>query len=247
MSSYVVGRPAPGATALFIEGDEAHHAVRVARRRVGDLVTLIDGAGSAWDAEILELTADRVRCGILSERPGMGEPSVDLALAAPLIKADRFEMLIEKGVELGVSSFLPFESEHTEARLPSEGKRRRWDMIARSATKQCLRSRIPEIRPPGTLDDVIAVVPSYDCVALAWEAEGTGTVAALPVAGAGRVMAIVGPEGGLHPSEADRFIAAGARAVSLGARRLRAETAAITLVASLMHAAGEYDGPAYGA
>ncbi|HDS74133.1 MAG TPA: 16S rRNA (uracil(1498)-N(3))-methyltransferase, partial [Firmicutes bacterium] len=176
-----------------------------------------------------------------------GEPTVKVTLAAAIIKADRFESLVEKATELGVDAVWPMESENSVVRAPSENKQRRWRAIAESAAGQCLRSRVPQIADPLMLDDVIARRGEFDAAFVAWERQRNGSLESATLDSRKRILLIVGPEGGFTPVEIARLESANVTPVTLGARRLRTVTAAITLLTLTMQWAGEFSRTAYGA
>jgi 16S rRNA (uracil1498-N3)-methyltransferase len=240
MSSYLVSpQNIHGKTATIV-GGEADHAIKSARRRLGDSILLIDGSGVAYRSTVASIEPRRLICNIVEVLPEMGEPILDVTLAAGLTKGDRFEDMIEKATELGVGSVLPLETRYTVARQPSENKRRRWETIAESAAKQCLRSRVPTIMEPVDLAALIPHIPHYGEALLAWEGETTVSTAPRSIAGGRSILVVIGPEGGFHPDEIRDLQTAGARTMPLGARRLRAETAAITALTLVLEAVGEY-------
>lgn len=216
--------PAPGER-LRLTGDEARHA-RVLRLRSGEAVEIFDGHGAAASAKVVEISRDSVEVEIVA--PGdPREPSSLITLALGLIQPDRFELAIQKGTELGVSRFLPVISRYTEIQPERAlGKLERWRRIAAESTKQCGRARIPEISEPAELDAVVS--RATDCIVF----DPSG----VPLAQHARRSAIllVGPEGGWDAAELDLVRRSGAEVATLGARRLRAETAAIVAVAAVI-------------
>ena len=219
-----------------IAGEEARHAIKVARRRVGERIWLIDGQGTAYDARVQSLGRDRVECELISAVPEWGEPRTEVTLAAALLKHDRFDTLVEKTAEIGVGAIWPVETAHSVVRGPSETKLQRWQTIAQAATKQCQRCRVPAVAAPQSLDDVLARTGEFDASRVAWMGASEPSAEIPPGA---RILVLIGPEGGFRDDEIDRAWAAGMHPISLGARRLRSETAAICAVTILLHCAGE--------
>jgi 16S rRNA (uracil1498-N3)-methyltransferase len=245
MSSFIIEPVDAASNHACITGEEARHATRVLRVTPGDVVKLTDGVGMSYSAEVQEVTPRSVDCTITERSPESGEPLISVTLAAGLLKSDRFEMLVEKATELGVSEIWPMISTNNVVRDPSPNKRRRWDASARSATKQCLRSRIPTISNPMSLDDVALRVSEFTASFVAWERQSESVDTTIP-SGA-RILVIVGPEGGLEASEISRLESAGVVPITLGVRRLRGETAGIAAVTLMLERAGEYSREAYGA
>ena len=247
MSSFLINPVSPDAEFARIIGSEAQHAIRVMRVRSGDAVRLFDGAGMSFRATVSDTDRESVTCAITERLPESGEPTVKVTLAAAVIKTDRFESLVEKATELGVDAVWPLESDNSVVRAPSDNKRRRWRAIAESAAGQCLRSRIPQIVDPQTLDGVIARRSEFDAAFVAWERQTTGSLDTATLDSCKRILLVVGPEGGFTSEEIARLESVDITPVTLGARRLRTETAAIALLTLTMQRAGEFSRTAYGA
>jgi 16S rRNA (uracil1498-N3)-methyltransferase len=245
MSSFIIEPVDAVSNHARITGDEARHATRVLRVTPGTAVRLTDGVGMSYVAKVQEVTPDSVDCTITERSPESGEPLISVTLAAGLLKSDRFELLVEKATELGVSEIWPMISTNNVVRDPSPNKRRRWDASARSATKQCLRSRIPTISDPMSLDDIALRASDFSASFVAWEHQSDTAVSKFP--SSARVLVIVGPEGGLEASEISHLELAGIAPITLGVRRLRGETAGIAAVTLMLERAGEYTREAYGA
>lgn len=215
-----------------IRGEEAHHLARVARARRGEIVKLFDGAGKRWagavEAHERETT---LICG-LSPLPS-NEPVAPLVLAAGLIKADRWEWLIEKAVELGATEILPLACARSQTGAEEAAKKAaRWEKIILSAAKQCERGVIPAFRKPVAVADFLASLPPASENVARWafieRAEGKR-----PVSASGGAVAAIGPEGGFEGRETALLGDAGFTPATLGERILRAETAAVAALALL--------------
>lgn len=208
---------------------EAKHA-RVRRLGLGAPVALFDGAGRSYLGRLESLSREGAVVRVVEELPERdGESALELVLAIGALKADRFEWIAEKATELGVSRIQPFTSAHTLAQ-PSHNRQERWRQIALAAAKQCGRSAAPAIAAPVPLADVLHM-PGAVRLLFAEDGSGSG-LKALPAPGrVATVLAIVGGEGGFAADELDAARAAGCHLISLGPRILRAETAALTVVA----------------
>lgn len=217
---------------VTLPGDEAHHAVRVLRHRPGDELVVIDGVGGRHRVR-LEEAGKRAAWGtVLATEAEVGEPDYRLRLGLALLKnRSRFETVVEKAVELGVAELVPLVTDRTE----KVGlKRQRLDNIVLAATKQCGRSRLMTVSGPLVLDR--ALDEPSDLTILCHEQTATSArfldvLAAHPAAQ--RLTVLIGPEGGFTSDEVDAAVAAGAHPASLGARRLRAETAALAACAGV--------------
>jgi 16S rRNA (uracil1498-N3)-methyltransferase len=225
LARFLISGPVVTGSRVCLEGDELHHAARVARVRVGERIEVLDGRGSAAEAIVVEASRDRVDVEIgapVSSR----EAPVAITLASALIAPDKYELVLQKGCELGVSRFVPVISERVETRVERVlGKLDRWERILLEATKQCGRAVLPRIEPPIGLDRLLA---REEGLILFDADEATDPWPGPRVAHA---TLLVGPEGGFTPDEIAAAKLAGASVCSLGPRRLRAETAAIAAVA----------------
>jgi 16S rRNA (uracil1498-N3)-methyltransferase len=214
-----------------ITDQDAHHLTRVLRVEPGQKFEISDNR-NVYLAEVETARKDLVSFAILNtiEAP---EPVVHTALFAALIRFERFEWLLEKATELGVGALTPVQTDRSEKGLEhAAGKRMgRWNRIAREASEQSRRRRLPEIQLPIRLEDALQTVDGYR-YALE-EAEAPAILSLLPDnrQSSDRVALLVGPEGGWTDRERAATAAAGWSPVSLGRNILRAETAAIAALA----------------
>jgi 16S rRNA (uracil1498-N3)-methyltransferase len=212
-----------------ITGQDAHHLTRVLRVEPGQKFEISDNI-NVYLAEVETARKDLVRFRIV-ERIEAGEPLIHTALFASLIKFERFEWLIEKATELGVSVVTPVKTERSEKGLETAAGKRlaRWRRIAREASEQSRRARLPDIEAPIDLADVLRSGKGYALD----EAEAQPIIWVFPQTRQpdDRVALLVGPEGGWTEREREAIAAAGWTAVSLGDEILRAETAAIAALA----------------
>ncbi len=172
-------------------------------------------------------------------------PETHVTLVLGIAKGEKMDRIVRHCVELGVSSIAPVVTERTVVRVDaSRGaeKAARWERIARAAAEQSRAATAPRVLEPVPLAGVGDLLAEQDAVVVVWEeASGRGVAAALRVAGAGpgaRVALVVGPEGGLSPSEVSALVRGGAVTATLGPRILRTETAAVVAVALAMEALG---------
>jgi len=219
-----------------LRGDEARHLTRVLRVEPGQLFEVSDNQ-SAWLAEIAEARGDRVTFRILDPIESPPVP-VAITLCAGLIKFDRFEWMVEKVTELGVERILPVEAARSDKGLLEASRKRqeRWVRVAREASQQSRRVRVPEILPAVRFVDCLAT--EADIRYFLEEAAAPPLLRSLPESRGGldRVAALIGPEGGWTDAERKAAGEAGWLPVSLGPAVLRAETAAIAALAVLMNA-----------
>jgi 16S rRNA (uracil1498-N3)-methyltransferase len=222
-----------------LQGEDAHHLTRVLRVEAGQKFEISDNS-RVWLAEIETARKNLVTFAVLNEI----EPVPELAtttLYLALIKFERLEWAIEKATELGVSRIIPVETSRSEQGLFQGALKRveRWRRIAREASEQSRRLRVPEIADPAKLDAALLDASTHRI--LFDEAPGAPPfLKAVRVAPGDSVSLLTGPEGGWIDEERRRLHDAGWIAVSLGPLILRAETAvsaALAVVAQMFLAA----------
>ncbi|HMO54160.1 MAG TPA: RsmE family RNA methyltransferase [Tepidiformaceae bacterium] len=218
---FVPGRILQGL--LTIEGEPARHLATVLRARPGDPVHLFSGDGKEWRAEVRTAGKSSVACEV-GEVSRIEAPVVLHVWAAP-VRANRFDWLIEKCAEAGADVIRPVITEFTQRADAAGNRVERWSRIAVEACEQCGRLFVPVIEPPTALEAALA---SYRGTLLFGDPDGLAAAEALRlVTPAGHVALVIGPAGGLSPSDVDRLRARGAIAMKFGPHLLRTETAAL--------------------
>jgi 16S rRNA (uracil1498-N3)-methyltransferase len=220
---------------VLISGKDAHHITDVLRLRDGDSLVLSDGQARSFRARIVSTSKAKVRAMVEAELPRR-KSSVEIDLAIAVIKQDRFELAIQKCVELGCSRIFPFTTARTSpARMVKDKARAllRWRRIALEAAKQSGLAKVPSIEEIVPFDHLIRTSSSYDVSALFYEGEDKTSISDLWRSGlkGNRHMLIIGPEGGFTRDEVDAAREAEVEILGLGTQILRAETAAIAALA----------------
>jgi len=219
-----------------ITGAQAAHMARVLRAQPGMEADVVAG-GHVFHAEVAAVSPDEVRFNLVAEL--QADPALPITLVMAIYKFDHMEWAIEKATELGVAALAPVIAQRTEKHLAQAAEKRteRWRRIAHEAAQQSRRSDVPLVHPPAPLASRIRAASQSVRIVLA-EQERTTTLRQLmaeAIETAGSEMPsleiAIGPEGGWAPAEEALFDANGWRAVSLGPRILRAETAAIAALA----------------
>jgi 16S rRNA (uracil1498-N3)-methyltransferase len=245
-----------------IRGSEAKHMTRVLRMGRGDRFILMDGKGARFRAIIESAGRGEVQVTLEKPLPQPLPSPIEITLGQALLKSRAMDYVIEKTSELGVHRILPFSSERTVVKLNKErfeNKRQHWREIAHSAAKQSDRKVPVEIGLLSSFEDLVGSSRAEDVLkVILWEGEMATdlkgvlkrsppftTTLPSPSRG-GRVwegvkkfLGIVGPEGGFSEKEVRAATEAGFVSVSLGQRVLRAETAAITIVAIVQYEWGD--------
>lgn len=235
--SDTLGDPRPG-DRVEVTGDEARHALQVARIRAGERIAVGDGRGTIARGVVAE-AAPGVLALEVAEVVREPEPRPALWLAQALAKGDRDELAVQAATELGVAGVIPWAAERSVTRWEGAKVARnqqRWQTIVREASKQAIRARVPEVAPLATTAQ-LAALPGLVVVL-----EPTADVPLTAVApgDADRITLVVGPEGGLAPRELDRLADAGAVLARLGPEVLRTSTAGPAALAVLAARLGRW-------
>lgn len=232
-----------------ITGDEARHAVRVSRLRIGERTMVGNGLGVLGVGEVER--ADRDRFAVrLDEVRTEGRPTFELVLVQALAKGDRDERAVEQATEFGVDRIVPWQAERSVSRWDGAGGAEKtakgvakWARIAREAAKQSLRAHIPVIEDPVGLEALCERAAGEPVVVL--HPQGTESLSAWARRASetsthGRLHLVVGPEGGLAEREIEALAAAGAHVVVLGPTVLRTSSAGPAALAVLNAALGRW-------
>ncbi len=231
----------PAGTVLDVSPDVARH-IQVLRLQPGDAVTLFDGSGSETPARLLAIgkRSATVELGASVHRDI--ESPYRITLAQGIAGGDKMDWLLEKAVELGITTCQPLQTEKSLVRLQGERAERRvthWQALARAACEQCGRNRVPEIASILTWRDWLAgrsVQQNPPTVLLSPRADtrvvdGADTQRDWILQTG--LQLVIGPEGGLSPTEESQALAAGCVPLQLGPRVLRTETASLAAIAAL--------------
>ncbi|MGZ0067392.1 16S rRNA (uracil(1498)-N(3))-methyltransferase [Microbacterium arborescens] len=212
------------ADSVELTGAEAHHAAGVRRVRVGEAVTVGDGAGAWLEGTVTAADPKLVRIEVHSrvEHPA---PARRVTLIQALAKGDRDELAVQACTELGVDAIVPWQAARSVSRWSGPKVERgvqRWATIAREAAKQAHRAWLPDVAAPVSTSEIAARCGAERVLVL--EPTATRRLSDVEL-GEGDVSLVVGPEGGIAADELDALIAAGALTVRLGDTVLRTSTA----------------------
>jgi 16S rRNA (uracil1498-N3)-methyltransferase len=242
MQRYFVAPEDMTAEQVIIRGEDAFHLIRVMRATIGTQVIVSNGQGKDALAAIHTLQHDQVQLSLVREELNQREPKVPIWIAQSLPKADKFELVIQKCTEIGASAFIPFTSTHTVVQYdPKQIAKRmeRWQKIAKEAAEQAHRSVIPKVHNIHSWKQLMSMTQEVGCRLFCYEKPSAKSLKL--VLSENRVnlkhpiLVMVGPEGGFSDQEAADAEAAGWTAVSLGARILRTETAAMLALGCVLY------------
>ena len=217
----------------------AHHVRDVLRLRVGEALTVFNGHGGEFASQIDTLTRHAVTLDIGRFEAIERESPLSITLAQGIARGDKMDYTIQKAVELGVTRIVPLTTTRSQVKLGSRAARRfaHWQGIIEHACEQCGRNRVPELGEPIGLSEFMATDRAGTRLTLA--PNGAVNLASLAIPDLVASI-VIGPEGGLSPGERALLHEGHYRAVRLGPRVLRTETAALVALATLQALAGDF-------
>ena len=217
---------ADAGSAVSITGDEAKHAVTVARTRVGERLSIGNGRGLVVGGVVTNLDPFTIEVDSARREPA---PDPQLWLVQALAKGDRDELAVQAATELGVSGVIPWAAERSVTRWEGaklEKGRTRWEAIVREASKQSIRAWVPEV-------GALVGVRQLSGTVLVLDPTADAALSTVELPSTGRISLVVGPEGGISPRELELLEQAGATRVRLGSEILRTSTAGPAAIAVL--------------
>jgi 16S rRNA (uracil1498-N3)-methyltransferase len=223
---------------VIFDPETSRQVSRVLRLRAGDRVITLDGTGEEYLLELQQVSKSSVTGKILTHQMTKSEPRVTLTILVGLTQRDKFEWVLQKCTEIGCASFTPVITSRSLVQdiRSAEQKIERWQQILREAAEQSGRGRIPVLNPPVLFLQALEQLRGFDLGLVAYEMERTKTIKKMLRGFKGESLGIlIGPEGGLSEEEAQRTKQGGINLVSLGARTLRMETAAIVASTLILH------------
>jgi 16S rRNA (uracil1498-N3)-methyltransferase len=230
----------PGAL-LQLPENASRHASRVLRLKAGDQVTLFNGDGLNYTAELLRVEREGVSVKIIELVNVERESPLQVTLAQAISSGDRMDFTLQKSVELGVAAIQPLAAERSVVKLSGERTQKRrehWQNVVISACEQCGRATIPEVLPSLPLLDWLGKQQQFSLkIMLSPTAEQTLHDLKKP---SGDICLLIGCEGGFSPAEEQAATSCGFRGIRLGTRVLRTETAGLAALAAMQTLWGDF-------
>ena len=230
---------------IRIQGSDVNHIKNVLRMKTGEEILISSGDNLEYACYIEEMGSEEVLAHVMYVQEAGYELSSRIYLFQGLPKGDKMELIIQKAVELGVHEIIPVATRRAVVKLEGkkeENKIRRWQAIAGSAAKQSKRMYVPEVKPVMRFSQAIEQAKELDIVLLPYElAEGMRKTKEIiaQIEPGGSIGIFIGPEGGFDEEEVCMAVEMGAKAITLGKRILRTETAGLTVLSVLMFALEE--------
>ena len=245
MYHFFVNQDQIGPETVTVTGPDVNHIKNVLRMKPGEEVLISNGVDRDYLCKLETIAADSVTAAIVSVTEGGTELPVKFYLFQGLPKSDKMELIIQKAVELGVHEVIPVATRRAVVKLDGkkeENKIRRWQAIAESAAKQSKRMYVPEVRHVMRFSEAVEHAKELDVVLLPYELakDMKETKKIIDQIEPGQSIGIfIGPEGGFDEEEVRMAADMGARAITLGKRILRTETAGLTVLSVPMFALEE--------
>jgi 16S rRNA (uracil1498-N3)-methyltransferase len=255
MNRFFVSKKSFHGQTVLLGSDHAHQLRDVLRMKEGEHIVVLDNEGLEYDVVLTQVRREQVVGQIKEKSPASGEPAVQVTLFQSLLTRDKFEVVLQKCTEVGVTEFVPMVTERSLIRetFIKPEKVDRWQRIITEAAEQSHRGRIPKLSPPVTFEQALGGLADFDCRLITWPAPESAIRLAdyrgpaeggLSLRQALRadnknvprtVALLIGPEGGFSEREVELAKESGAIPITLGPRILRTETAAIVASALVLY------------
>lgn len=238
MSKFFVNENQINGKIISILDEDVNHIKNVLRLKVDEEIKICSiDTSKNYLCKIINFDKKCVECEILEELEAVSESNIEIDIFQGLPKADKMELIIQKGTELGVHSFCPVIFKRSIVKLDEKDKVKkqvRWQKISEVAAKQSGRDIVPKIHEVKKIKDICNVFSDYDIVLVAYENEEENSLKdelKRITEKKLKIAVVIGPEGGIEETEVEEMKASGAKIVSLGKRILRTETVALVMAA----------------
>lgn len=230
-----------------IIGDDVKHIYKVLRLSEGEEVVLNDCNGTEYLAKINEVTKSEVTLDIVKKLDLNNESNIEIVLFQGMPKAQKMDLIVQKGTELGITKFVPLITDRVDVKLKGDFKKLdRLNRIALEACKQSKRSIIPRVLKPIKINDLIKEIKEFDLLIVPYENKEDFGIKSLmkdlDKNSIKRIGIVVGPEGGFEEAEIEKLKTEGAYIITLGKRILRTETAGFVATSLIQYELGDLGG-----
>lgn len=233
-------QPLRAGVELELGKEAARHLVTVLRCQPGQPLVLFNGDGGEFEAQIVTASSKTVTVRVAAYCPVERESPLLCRLGVGISRGDRFDWVLQKATELGVSEIYPLYTERTEVRLKGdreEKKQRHWQQVIVAACEQSGRTCVPQLHAPRMLDEWLPVAAD---VKLLLHHRSASTLRSLRELAPASVALLIGPEGGLSEREIEQGLAAGFQSLTLGPRIFRTETAPLVVLSLVQGLWGDF-------
>lgn len=232
---------------INITNDDVRHITKVLRLKIGDSIQICDGNENEYICDIVEINKKSVICQIKEKFKNRNESNINIVLFQGLPKAQKMELIIQKGVEIGVKEFYPIITERVVVKTDGKdisNKLERWNRIAYEAAKQSNRGIIPTVNNLISFEEALDILKRFDLIVVPYEKEKSTSFKELfnESRDYKNIAVIIGPEGGFSEEEINIFIKNGFKPITLGPRILRTETAGLVASTILLYELSDIGG-----
>lgn len=228
---------------IVINGEDAKHIGVVLRMKKNDKLIVCDGQNTDYSCIIKDISKDLIQLEILEKERNSVEPKIEIKLYQSIPKMDKMEFIIQKCIEVGVDEIIPIVTERTIVKIDKNkinSKYERWNKIAESASKQCMRGKIPKILKPISFLEALNKSKSTDLALIPYEYERLNKLRLSLQGFVGNSISIfIGPEGGFTESEIKLAKQNNLIPITLGKRILRTETAGLVTISNILYELGD--------
>jgi len=227
-----------GLKKIILSGDTAHHLTKVLRFKEGDKLSVFDGTGFEWDAEILVKKRKAVEIQLIKKHKPIAESPLNITLLQSVSRSQRMDLAIQKATELGVSRIIPIITNNSVVQLNSRNtpkKMDHWKNVIVNAAEQSGRVKLPSIEKPAQLNKELLSLYKTE-LSLFLDTTGSEELKTKQIKNA---TVAIGPEGGFTESEKYMAQQTGYRTIRTGPRLLRTETAPIMIISILQYLYGD--------
>lgn len=244
MSKFFVNENQIHSNIIEILDEDVNHIKNVLRLNVDEEIKICDSSNSKnYNCKIISISSQKIECEILSELQNEAEGNVEIHIFQGLPKADKMELIIQKGTELGVAEYIPVSFKRSIVKLSGKDEIKkidRWNKISEVAAKQSGRDMIPKVRNIESVKNIASKINDYDLFLVAYENEKENYIKnelleIKPKKDSYKIAVVIGPEGGIDEQEINILKDAGAHIISLGRRILRTETVALQVASIIMY------------
>jgi 16S rRNA (uracil1498-N3)-methyltransferase len=229
---------------ITLEGNALKKVRRVLRLKLGDNLWIFDGSGAEYLTQIISFSPSAAELRIIETAQPVRESPLEIHLGQALPKASKMDLIVQKAVELGVTSIHPFYSTRTVPLYEKdqvEKRVRRWQKIAREASRQSGRTNVPDVDSPVEFAHLLGAMPNRGIKLILQKEYAREPMRAVLQLGkkTSCISFLVGPEGGFTAQEIALAVDSGFAPVSLGGRILRTETVALAFLSIAQYALGD--------
>lgn len=233
-----------GNNRIVLPKEQSQQITKVLRLKTGDTIVVFDGKGMEYTVQLDVMLSHAVGGSVIKKQQNTAEPTTFITLYQALTPRDKFETILQKCTEIGISSFVPVETKRSLLKLKDvrAEKLQRWQRIVQEASEQSERGRVPVMNKPLLFEDALKLACADGVVLIAWEDEQAQTLQTIcaSISSDTPIALFIGPEGGFEEKEITQARTQGAFTMSLGPRILRTETAAIVASSLILFSKNDF-------